>query len=81
MTKTTRLSCALAAVLHLTYGIATAADHPAGKIEVRHAELTAVYATENQSTREEKATQNSMQSRTLTTQEIPAQIQQEPDCD
>ena len=81
MTKTTRLSCAMAAVLHLnlTFGIAMAAEHPAGTTEAQHAEPTAVNAPENQSMSREEATHvNSSQSKTPATQEVPAQTQQAP---
>jgi hypothetical protein len=80
MTKTTRLSCVMAAALHLTFGIAMAADHPAGNTEAQHAEPTAVNTPENQSTPREEAIQNASQSKTPATQEVPAQAQQEPDC-
>lgn len=80
MTKTTRLSCVMAAALHLTFGIAMAADHPADNTEAQHAELTAVNAPENQSTPREETTQNPSQSKPPATQEEPANAQQEPDC-
>lgn len=70
----------MAAVLHLTFGIAMAADHPTGNTEAQHAEPTAVNTPENQSTLRENATQNPSQSKTPATQEEPAKIQQEPDC-
>jgi hypothetical protein len=71
----------MAAVLHLTFGTAMAADNT----EVQHAEPTAVNAPENQSTPREEATQDSSQSNTPATQEEPAKTQpantqQEPDC-
>lgn len=85
MTNTTRLSCVMAAVLHLTFGIAMAADHPADNTEAQHAEPTAVNAPENQSTPREEATQNPSQSSTPATQEEPtntqpANTQKEPEC-
>ncbi|MFZ3174220.1 MAG: hypothetical protein WA146_04920 [Thiobacillus sp.] len=80
MTKTTRLSCVMAAVLHLTFGIAMAADHPADNTGAQRAEPTAVNAPENQSTPRENANQNPSQSQTPATQEEPAKTQQEPDC-
>lgn len=83
MTKTTRLSCVMATVLPLTFGIAMAADHSADHTEARHAEPTAVNAPENQSTLREESAQNPSQSTTPATQEVqvvPAKPQQEPDC-
>jgi len=69
----------MAAVLHLTFGMAMAADHPADNTEAQHVESTAVTAPENQSTPREEATQNSSQSTAATPVE-PANTQQEPDC-
>lgn len=83
MTKTTRLSCVMATMLPLTFGIAMAADHSADHTEARHAEPTAVNAPENQSTLREESTQNPSQSKTPAAQEVqvvPAKPQQEPDC-
>jgi hypothetical protein len=74
MTKTTRLSCVMAVMLHLTFGIAAAADNAADSTEVQHARPTATNTPENQpKPQEEAAPANSSPSKA-------AQTQEEPDC-
>ena len=72
MKKTTRLSCVMAVMLNLTFGIAMAADNAAA--EAQHATPAATKAPENQSTsQEETAPANASPSDAAKTQE-------EPDC-
>ncbi|HSO44477.1 MAG TPA: hypothetical protein VLQ47_03045 [Rhodoferax sp.] len=70
MKKTTRLSCVMAVMLNLTFGIAMAA----GNAEAQHAKPAATKAPENQSTSQEE---------TAPAKASPsdaAKTQEEPDC-